>query len=243
MIKFTIEDKEYQVPNFISIDSYSKIYKVKDLFSDDYFAARLISIVTGAPIEDLLQGDYTEINYLSSYILSILPIEKPKFVDSFELNGVKYGFFQNWRELSFAEFVDMDTISTKKPEELLELLHILAAIFYRPIIEQKSEHDFKIEKYDVNTMKERAELFKKELDVKYVLGAQFFFIKFANRFLNYSHLSSIPKISMWTKMKIMWNLRRIIWKTLFRKSTDGILSSTELLETILRNTNISITKK
>jgi hypothetical protein len=243
MIKFRIEEETYEVPNFISIDNYSKIYKVKDLFSDEYFAARLISIVTGAPIEDLLEGDYTEISYLSSYILSILPQEKPKFVDSFELDGVKYGFFQNWRDLTFAEFVDMDTISTKKPEELLEMLHILAAVFYRPIVEQKSEHEFKIEKYDVSSMKERSELFKKKLDVKYVLGAQFFFIKFANRFLNYSHLSSIPKISMWTKMKIMWNMRRIIWKTLFRKPTDGILSSTELLETILRNTNISITKK
>jgi hypothetical protein len=243
MIKFRIEEETYEVPNFISIDNYSKIYKVKDLFSDEYFAARLISIVTGAPIEDLLEGDYTEISYLSAYILSILPQEKPQFVDSFELDGVKYGFFQNWRDLTFAEFVDMDTISTKKPEELLEMLHILAAVFYRPIVEQKSEHEFKIEKYDVSSMKERSELFKKKLDVKYVLGAQFFFIKFANRFLNYSHLSSIPKISMWTKMKIMWNMRRIIWKTLFRKSTDGILSSTELLETILRNTNISITKK
>jgi hypothetical protein len=243
MIKFKIEEKTYEVPNFISIDNYSKIYKVKDLFSDEYFAARLISIVTGAPIEDLLEGDYTEVSYLSAYILSILPQEKPQFVDSFELDGVKYGFFQNWRDLTFAEFVDMDTISTKKPEELLEMLHILAAVFYRPIVEQKSEHEFKIEKYDVSSMKERSELFKKKLDVKYVLGAQFFFIKFANRFLNYSHLSSIPKISMWTKMKIMWNMRRIIWKTLFRKSTDGILSSTELLETILRNTNISITKK
>jgi hypothetical protein len=243
MIKFRIKEETYEVPNFISIDNYSKIYKVKDLFSDEYFAARLISIVTGAPIEDLLEGDYTEISYLSAYILSILPQEKPQFVDSFELDGVKYGFFQNWRDLTFAEFVDMDTISTKKPEELLEMLHILAAVFYRPIVEQKSEHEFKIEKYDVSSMRERSELFKKKLDVKYVLGAQFFFIKFANRFLNYSHLSSIPKISMWTKMKIMWNMRRIIWKTLFRKPTDGILSSTELLETILRNTNISITKK
>jgi len=243
MIKFRIEEETYEVPNFISIDNYSKIYKVKDLFSDEYFAARLISIVTGAPIEDLLEGDYTEISYLSAYILSILPQEKPQFVDSFELDGIKYGFFQNWRDLTFAEFVDMDTISTKKPDELLEMLHILAAVFYRPIVEQKSEHEFKIEKYDVSSMKERSELFKKKLDVKYVLGAQFFFIKFANRFLNYTHLSSIPKISMWTKMKIMWNMRRIIWKTLFRKPTDGILSSTELLETILRNTNISITKK
>lgn len=239
MIKFKIEEKEYQVPNFISIDSYSKIYKVKDLFSDDYFAARLISIVTGAPIEDLLQGDYTEISYLSSYILSILPIEKPQFVDSFELNGVKYGFFQNWRDLSFAEFVDMDTISTKKPDELLSMLHILAAVMYRPIIEEKSEHDYRIEKYNVETMKDRSELFKKKLDIKYVLGAQFFFINYANRFLSYSHLSSIPTLSIWMKLKLMWVMRRWIFAAIFKRRMDGSLSSTELLATILRNTNLS----
>jgi hypothetical protein len=242
-VKFKIDEKVYEVPNFISIENYSKIFKVKDSFSDEYFGARLINIVVGSPVEDLLQGDYDEVMYLSSYILSILPQEKPKFVDNFELDGVKYGFFQNWKDLTFAEFVDMDTISTKKTDELLDMLHILAAVFYRPIVEQKSEHEFKIEKYDVSTMKERAELFKKKLDVKYVLGAQFFFIKFANRYSNYSHLSSIPKISMMTKMKIIWNMRKIIWKTLFKKPTDGILSSTEFLETILRNTNISIIKK
>ena len=59
----------------------------------------------------------------------------------------------------------MDTISTKPESELLDLLHILAAIMYRPIIEEKSEHDFKIEKYNVESMQERAELFKKKLDV------------------------------------------------------------------------------
>jgi len=155
------------------------------------------------------------------------------------LDGVHYGFFPNWRELSFAEFVDMDTISTKKPDELLNMLHILAAVMYRPIIEEKSEHDYKIEKYNVETMKDRSELFKKKLDIKYVLGAQFFFINYANRFLNYSHLSSIPTLSIWMKLKLMWVMRRLIFAAIFKKRMDGSLSSTELLETILRNTNLS----
>lgn len=243
MIKFKIEDKEYKLPEFISIEHYSKIYKVKDLFSDDYFAARLINIVSDAPIEDLLESDFQQVSYMSSYIMELLPIEKPPFKDRFELDGVQYGFFPNWKDLTFAEYIDMDTISTKKPDELLDMLHILAAIMYRPIVEEKSKHDFKIEKYNVDTMQERAELFKKKLDVKYILGAQFFFIKFANRYSSYIQLSSIPKISLWTKLKILWSLRRMLWVLIFKKRLAGSLSSTELLETILQNTKLSIKKR
>ena len=239
MIKFKLDEQEYNIPDIISIESYSKIYKVKDLFSDDYFAAKILNIITGAPLEQLLEADYEEVQYLASYIMSMVPLEKPKFIDRFEIDGVKYGFFPNWRELSFAEFVDMDTISTKKPDQLLDLLHILAAVMFRPIIEEKSEHDYRIEKYSVETMKERAELFKKRLDIKYVLGAQFFFINYANRYSSYSHLSSMPTLSIWMRVKLVWIMRRWIWAAMVsKKPMDGSLSSTKLLETILRNTNL-----
>ena len=242
MIKFKIEQTEHKVPDFISIENYSKIYKIKDLFSDDYFAAKLISIVTDAKVEDLLESDYQEVSYLASYIMSLIPTEKPEFVDRFELNGVKYGFFPSWKELTFAEFIDMDTLSTKKSDEILDTLHILAAIMYRPITEEKTEHDFKIEKYDVNTMIERAELFKKQLNVKYILGAQFFFIKFASRFSSYTQISSIKTLSIWTKIKIVWSMRKLMWNIIFRRRSVGSLSSTELLTMILQSTKSSIKK-
>lgn len=244
MIKFKIEDKEYVVPEFISIENYAKIYKVKDLFSDDYFAAKLLNILTDAPLEDLLQVDYQEVNYLANYAMSLIPISKDiPFKDRFELNGVQYGFFPSWKELTFAEFIDMDTISTKKPEELLDLMHILAAVMYRPIIEEKSEHDFKIEKYNIETLNDRAELFKKHLDVKIIIAAQFFFIKFANKFSSYTQLSSIKTLSIWTKIKILWTMRRLIWHLIFKKSSAGTLSSTESLQMILQSTNLSLKKR
>lgn len=243
MIKFKIEDKEYKVPNFISIDHYSKIYKIKDLFSDDYFAARLLNIVSDAPVEDLLESDFQEVNYLSTYVMELIPQDKPTFVDRFELDGVKYGFFPNWKDITYAEFVDMDTISTKKKDDLLNLLHILAAVMYRPITNERSEHDFDIEKYDVKTMKERAELFKNKLDVKYILGAQFFFIKFAKRYSDYTQLSSIPKLSTWTKIRLLWKMKRYIWTLIFKKRSAGTWSQTELLEMILQSTNTSIKKR
>jgi hypothetical protein len=243
MLKFKIDEKEYEIPSLVSIELYTKIYKIKDLFSDDYFAAKLVSTVCGPSVEELLDSDFQEVNYIATYIMSLLPQEKPKFVDRFELDGIQYGFFPKWRDLTYAEFVDMDTLSTKKPEEVLDYLHIIAAIMYRPIVEEKSEHDFKIEKYDVKTMEERAELFKKKLDVTYILGAQFFFIKFAKRYLDYSQLSLIPKLSIWTKIKILWMMRKLIWTIVFKKSTVGSLSQTDLLEMILLSTSKSIKRK
>ena len=236
MIKFKIDDVEYKLPEFISIENYAKIYKVKDLFSDTYFAAKIISLITNAPLEKVLEQDYEKIEYMSAYVLSLIPIDKPQFVDRFEIDGINYGFFPDWKELTFAEFVDMDTISTKKPEELLDLLHILSAVMYRPIIEETSKHDYKIEKYNVESMKKRAEIFKTKLDITYVLGAQFFFINYATKFLNYTHLSSIQKISIWTKIKMIWLMRRWIWAAITsKKSLDGSLSSTELVKTILQS--------
>jgi len=236
MIKFKIDDKQYQLPKSISIDKYVKIYKAKELFTDEYFAAKIINIVCDTPLDDLLDSDYQEVNYLAAQILEMIPIDKPKFKDRFEIDGVHYGFFPTWKELSFAEFVDMDTISTKKPEELLSMLHILAAIMYRPIIEEKSHHDFQIEKYDVEKMKVRSEIFKHKLDISYVLGAQFFFINYAKKYSDYFLLSSMKTLSIWTRIKLIWNLRKMIWKTLFKKSTDGSSLSTDSLKTILRNT-------
>lgn len=240
MIKFEIKEKEYQIPDVISIKNYIEIFKIKDLFSDTYFAARLLNIVCGVPLEEALQEDYSEINYLASEILLKIPLEKPEFVDRFEIDGVHYGFIPDWKDMTFAEFADLDTLTTKKQEEVMDNLHIIASIMFRPITEQRAEHDYDIEKYDVKKMKKRAKIFQEKLDIKYVLGAQFFFIKFANRYLNYFHLSSIPKLSIWTKIKLIWTLRKLILKAIFKKRTDGISSSTELLETITQFTRKSI---
>jgi hypothetical protein len=194
-------------------------------------------------VDDLLQGDYEQINYLATYILGLLPTDKPEFKDRFKLDGVDYGFFPRWQEVSYAEFVDMDTISTKKEDEMLNMLHILCAVMYRPIINERSEHDFDIEKYDLKTLNKRAELFKSKLDVRYVLGAQSFFTTFVKRYLVYSQLSLIPKLSRWQKIKLTWKMRSWIWRVIFRKPLDGTLSQTELLKTILQNTTISTKKQ
>lgn len=243
-MRFKIEGVPYEVPQTITIEHYSKIYKIKDLFTDEYFAAKLIATVTNAPLQDLLEGGYDEIRYIANYIMLKLPTQEDiKFVDRFELDGKHYGFFPNWRDLTFAEFIDMDTISTKNPDEILDLLHILAAIMYRPIINERSEHDFDIEKYDLATLNPRAELFKKKLDVGVILGAQFFFIRFAEKCLSYIPQFLTQKVSVWTQIRMIWMYWRMIYKTPSKSRSGGFWSSTKLLTTILQNTNTFTTKK
>lgn len=244
MLRFKIDGKSYEVGEKITIEQYSKIYKVKDLFTEDYFAAKLISTVTDCPLQDLLECPFEDIVYISNFITDRLPKKEDiKFKDRFELDGVKYGFFPNWRELTFAEFIDMDTISTKKTDELLNMLHILAAIMYRPIINERSEHDFDIEKYDLTTLPKRAEHFKKNLDVSYVLGAQFFFIKYAKKFSNYTLPYLVNKMSLREMIPLIWKFWRMRYKTPSNRRLGGFWSSTKLLTMILQNMSTSTKKK
>jgi hypothetical protein len=241
-IKFKIEGQPYEITNFISIEDYVKIYKIKDFFTDQYLAAKLVNMISKAPLNDLLECPFEEIEYLASYIISLLPNKfNSEFKDQFEIDGVKYGFFPNWKDLTFAEFVDMDTISTKKPDEVLDLLHILAAVMFRPITEQKGEHNYKIESYDIASMKERSELFKKKLDIRIIIGGQFFFIKFANKFSKHSQSFSQMnlKMNLWDQLRLTWMMTRLMYKITSKKPTGGFWSSTKLLRTILLNTNTS----
>lgn len=121
-------------------------------------------------------------------LLKIIPTREPGFTDEFTFEGVQYGFIPSWKNMSFGEFPDLDTLMTKKPEEFLNYLHIITAILYRPITKRKGKHKFEIEEYNVHTMEERAELFRDKLNVEYALGSQFFFIHFKDLFSKYPNI-------------------------------------------------------
>lgn len=236
-ITFELQGKEYKIPQYITIGDYVKIFKVKGLFDDEYFSAKLISIVTGADLNVLLESTREEVQFISNEILKVLPFEKPGFVDRFELDGVHYGFIPSWKKMSFGEFADLDTLMTKKPEEILEYFHIITAILYRPITKEKSLHNFEIEKYNSDTLDDRAELFKNKLDVEYSLGAQFFFIQFARNYLSYTPISLKLWMRMsWEQIKFVWKYRKMIWKSLSKKDSDGISFLTELVTMTLQDT-------
>ena len=235
-IKFEINEVEYVLPEFINIENYVKIFKIKEIFSDEYFAAKLLNILTGAPVELLLEAPYNEIDFLANYAMSLFPTDKPKFVDKFELDGKHYGFIASWKKLSFAEYADLDTLMTKKGDEMLDYIHIIMAIMYRPIIGDPNEPNFKIEKYTQDTLEDRSELFKKKLNIKYFIGAQFFFTNFAKKYSDHIHQSSNTPMTLKSKLIFLWKNRKIVKLLLSKRDSVGSLSSTELLAMTYQST-------
>jgi len=237
MLTFELDKQEYKLPEFLSIDSYIKVYNVKDFLGEEYFQSKLINAITGAKLESILKTNHAQINYISQYIMSLFPDNKYPFYDKFILNGIEYGFIPSWKKMSFAEFVDLDTLLTKKEPEIINNLHIICAIMFRPITNKRKEHDFDIEEYDSKTMEQRSQLFLNELDVKYVLGGNFFFSVFAKQSLESSQqYLTLKNKSFWKKMALTWKMRKIIWKLLLNKPSDGLLLSTDYVTTILQNT-------
>lgn len=221
-VTFEIRGTEYQLPTFLSIQDYVKIYNIKDYLGEEYFQAKLINMFTGAKLEDVLRVGHSQINFISGYLTNLFPDNTYPFFDRFTLKGVEYGFIPSWKEMSFGEFVDLDTLMTKKPEEVINNLHIICAIMYRPIVEIESKHKFKIEEYDASKLISRSELFQKELDVKYVLGGNFFFSTFVTKYSNPIQQYLIPKnMSIIRKTILTWKMRKTIWKILLNKRLDG----------------------
>lgn len=228
-IEFEIDGINYIMPEYISIENYSKIFRIKGTFSDQYFGCKLLNILTECPLELLLQGNYQQIQQLILYTIQLFPKPDEKFVDRFMFEGVEYGFLPVWREFSFGEWVDIDTLRSGK--DVLDKMHILTAIYYRPIISENSKtKKYKIEKYESDSMLERAEIFKR-LDSKIFFGTTVFFYKFIEKLQK-----PIQTYSTWRQIKWMWKYRKLIKIVSKNKQTDGSEFSIELVSAILRST-------
>jgi len=235
-ITFNLDGTEYKVPNQITIENYVKLFKVTDLFDDEYFQIKLINILTDAPVDKLMDTEMGKVYFIYNKLMELLPDNKPGFVDRFTLNDVEYGFIPNWKKMSFGEYADLDTLMTKKPNEVLDYLHVITAILYRPIIKDRGKHNFDIEKYNQESLEERSELFKNKLDVEVALGAQFFFTLFARNSQTYIPMSfKMWMMTSWNQIKFVWKWRKILWKVIFKKDLDGTSYSTELLKMTLRD--------
>jgi hypothetical protein len=243
MIEFNLNNQEYEIKEFLSIGDYQKIFKIKDLFEDEYLYAKIVNILTDCPIETLLDSENHKVQFLATSIFAMVPRQPINLIDRFELDGIEYGYLPSYKKISFGEFIDLDTLLTKKPEEVIDYLHIITAIMYRPIIKTKSKHNFEIEKYDAIKMEERAELFKEKLDIKFTLGGQFFFTQFVSNSSNFTRLSLKQKIQREIMVaKLLWKYRKVVWRLVLKKDMDGTSSLIELQTEILRSTLKSMRK-
>ena len=187
-----------------TIEVWAKLILLQEWTDEREFAIRLLSFITGLTEEEIEKSDVIEVLQAAADLSKYLMSESKVFHNEFDFNGVKYKFL-DLTNMTFGEFIDLDTYLTKTDVEKKKELNLFMAMLYREL-DDKGNY----KPYDSNEMIRRAEIFKK-LPVKYVNGASTFFLR------SEKILSNNIKTSLSKKLKIMintiWNLKKLIVST------------------------------
>jgi len=222
MIILQFNKKEYKLPTShkeLVLKDYRRIANVDVSLTDIEKYVEFIHILTGIEKEDIKNIDISQIHTIQNNINYLFEKFDEELVDRFILNGVKYGFNKNLDDISFGEYIDMESLSDKN--KLNESLHILLAILYRPVIKfQKrswktlfnKNKDYKIEKYNSEDVYDRAELFNNELTMDKVMGALVFF--------SLSRIETIRTMSDYSSNKKMEKMTKSVMKIMGMKEQE-----------------------
>ncbi len=155
--------------NEVTLKQYQKWLKIaegKEL--DSFLQQKMVEIFCNIPLKQVLQIKATDINNICEE-LSKLFNNEPKFIDRFTLNDKEFGFIPKLDDISFGEYVDLDTYLAD-----WELMHKAIGVLYRPITYKKKKQ-YLIEDYESS---DKYDMSKTTLDI--VFGAIVFFYSLKN---------------------------------------------------------------
>jgi len=201
--KFEYQGKFYELKE-PSIELWNKLMSIKDWTDEVDFSIKLISELCNLTEEEVKNTDWQQMIELSKSLSNYILQDSKKFYKEFEFEGQKYKFI-DLPNLTFGEFIDIDTFLSKPVSERLKDTNLLMGMFYREIDEKGN-----YETYDSSKLQMRAERFKK-LPVKYVNGSSTFFL-LIEKVLRQNFQTSSKK-GMW-RIKTMINMLMILPRSL-----------------------------
>jgi hypothetical protein len=178
--KISYGGKDYEVIE-PTIELWGKLASLQDWTDETEFAIILISHMTGLSKEDIQKSNWHDVLTVSQNISNHLLHESKQFHKEFEFEGQKYKFI-DLPNLTFGDFIDIDTFLSKPEMERRREMHLLMALLYR-------------EDGVVSDTMLRAERFK-QLPVKYVNGASTFFLRLEKISQGSSQLSLLSRLKM-----------------------------------------------
>ena len=186
-LEITIEGKQvlYHLPirwGEVSIKQYQDLMVVcenKDL-SEVETMVRSISAMTGADVRHLTSAPIKHLkdvyNKLSELTTELPNAELRRVI---EIKGVEYGFIPDFNDLTFGEFVDLDTWLQDGYKNLVDVM----AILYRPVVKRKGDK-YLIEAYDKSEPIDRASIFSDSMSIDSVYGSIVFFCDIGSKLIN-----------------------------------------------------------
>jgi len=196
---------------------FSKLESKLDETNDATIQLKIVEIFCNVPEIVVRNMKATDIAEVCEIINTMFDVQH-QLINRFTLNGVEYGFIPELDDMSFGEYMDLDTFIGDNDN-----LHRALNVLFRPI-EHKRGNRYKIKDYNPDTSEEA-----KEFPLDVVLGAIIFFYNLGK------DLSMVMLNSLGKK-----NEKALAQHLLSQQSGDGLTHSMESLTEILQNLNISL---
>lgn len=136
---------EINVPSSLSeipLKHYQEFLKVQaDSNDEEFVAQKMVEIFCGITMQDVVKMKLTSLNELIAHF-SKLFAEKPVFQRTFKISAeegeIEFGFIPELEEISFGEYVDLESHL-----QTWDTYHKAMAVMYRPIVKTRKD------KYDI----------------------------------------------------------------------------------------------
>lgn len=182
-IKINIPEKLSEV----TLSQYQKWIKLsEDKKVDVFLQQKMIEIFCNISLKDVLKLKANNIDDIC-YEISKLFKTNPKFIDRFNFNNKEFGFIPKLDDITFGEYVDLDTYVAD-----WNLMHKAIGILFRPIILNKKE------KYLIEEYESSDKYNMKEVKLDIVFGALVFFWNLKRELQNHilSYLATQEQIEL-----------------------------------------------
>jgi len=202
--------------NEITLGQYQEYAKLQDLTETD-LQLKTIEIFCNVPEVVVRNMKATDIVEICGIINNMFDT-KHQLISMFKMNGVEYGFIPSLEDMSFGEYVDLDTFIGDNDN-----LHRAVNVLYRPI-EHRKGNRYTIKDYEPNTSE-----IAKDMPLDAVLGAVVFFYNLGKD-LSLVMLNSLDKKNEQTLAEYLTS----------QPNGGGTIQSMDYLTEILQNLNISL---
>ena len=122
---------EIHVPTKLSeipLQNYQKFMKVINNSNDqEFIAEKTIEIFCGLNLKEVIKIKWSDVKDLALHFNKLFQ-EKPKFQPTFKIQNMEFGFIPNLEEITFGEYIDLETNITS-----VDNFHKAMAVMYRPI--------------------------------------------------------------------------------------------------------------
>lgn len=206
--------------NDVTLKQYQEFAKLESKLDDTNDSAiqlKIVEIFCNVPeivVRNMKATDIAEV----CEIINTMFDAQHQLINRFTLNSVEYGFIPELDDMSFGEYMDLDTFIGDNDN-----LHRAVNVLFRPI-EHKRGHRYKLKKYNPDTSD-----IAKDFPLDAVLGAIVFFYNLGKD-LSLVMMNSLEKKN---EMALAQHL-------LSHPNGDGLMHSMESLTEILQNLKISL---